>query len=305
MLLPYRSDVYVDREPRANIVLLIVLAVCFLLSLALPQEGFSRLLLHPSTLFPGALTHMFLHAGLLHLAGNGIVLWTFGNAVNCRLGNLPYTIVFLGLGLFAAAAHVAIDPAPALGASGAINGVVGLYAGWFPRSRIHVLVKFIAAWNFRIRAYVLILLWLLLDLIGAVMGASSVAYHAHLAGFAGGIVLAYVLWRFRLVTFWQTDHLLFEIGGEPQAQHGAAPDETWERDREGAHGAGAERELELDRPEERQPEKTSLLERIDRVFRAGDGVPTAEDEADARRSSGPFRSEGRTIVPRRGRRRRL
>ena len=127
MLIPYRAEVFVDQEPRANYILIFIMVGVYLLSWALPTSFFLPFILSSETLFPGILTHIFLHAGFFHLLGNVLFLWTFGNAVNCRMGNKRYTLTFLFLGLIAGAMHLIIDGAPGLGASGAISGITGMF----------------------------------------------------------------------------------------------------------------------------------------------------------------------------------
>ncbi len=148
------------------------------------------------------LTSMFLHAGLLHLAGNMLFLWIFGDNVEDAMGRFRFMIFYLLCGLAAAAMYIFLNPSsrvPMVGASGAISGVLGAYMILFPRSRILTLallgffVQFI-----RIPAVVFLVLWFVMQfLYGIATQASAesgggVAWTAHVGGFLAGILLVFV-----------------------------------------------------------------------------------------------------------------
>lgn len=80
----------------------------------------------------GIFGHMWLHAGFFHIAGNLLFLWVFGNAVCSKVGNFTYLLFYLCVGVFAAAAHLVFSGGTAIGASGAINGIVGMFLIFFP-----------------------------------------------------------------------------------------------------------------------------------------------------------------------------
>jgi len=145
------------------------------------------------------LTYMFLHGSLWHLAGNMLYLWIFGNNVEDRLGHGRFLLFYLAAGVAAALLHVALDPTseiPMVGASGAISGVLAAYLLWFPRARVLVVVPLgflFATW---VPAALLIGLWVILQIFGALLaGDGGIAWWAHLGGFAAGFVLAPLLGR--------------------------------------------------------------------------------------------------------------
>lgn len=143
----------------------------------------------------GLVTHMFLHAGILHIAGNMLFLWVFGDNLEDQMGPLGFLVFYLACGLAAAAGQIAADPQsaiPMVGASGAIAGVMGGYLLLFPKARIDVIVIIIVfIKRFTIPAWVLLLLWWGIQLFSALAAADDgVAYIAHMAGFGTGIVLA-------------------------------------------------------------------------------------------------------------------
>lgn len=149
-------------------------------------------------------TSLFLHGGWLHLGGNMLFLWIFGDNVEHRLGQLNYLFAYLGTGVAATLFFSLFVPGsniPLVGASGAISGVLGCYFLWFPRNRVKVFVflfPFIMN-TFLIPARLVLGFYLLVDnLIPFLItqgGGSGVAHGAHIGGFLGGLGLALVLER--------------------------------------------------------------------------------------------------------------
>lgn len=156
----------------------------------------------PVPVYLTLLTSMFMHGGILHLAGNMLFLWIFGDNIEDRLGHVRYLVFYLICGLLASLAHVFATAAlsgdsqsmmiPSLGASGAISGVLGGYILLHPSRRVTVILfRFLT----QVPAYVAIGLWFLFQLIsglgmigdGAQQG--GVAYAAHIGGFVAGLVL--------------------------------------------------------------------------------------------------------------------
>jgi membrane associated rhomboid family serine protease len=146
---------------------------------------------HPTvfTLF----SHMFMHASLLHIGGNMIFLWIFGDNMERLLGPWLFAAVYLALGLAAGLGEclVRMDSyLPAIGASGAIAGVLAMYLVCFPKNRVNLFyfVLFDAG-VLKVRAYWFLLMWILLNVFEAVLQTPGVAHGAHVGGFAaGGIV---------------------------------------------------------------------------------------------------------------------
>jgi membrane associated rhomboid family serine protease len=138
--------------------------------------------------FLAVLFSMFFHGSWLHLAGNMLFLWVFGNNVEDRLGPVKYVLFYLATGLFATFAHLFFQPTstiPVIGASGAIAGVMGAYLVWFPNAEVLSLLFFVVA---RIRAKWWLLLWFVLQFM--VDPNEGVAWVAHVGGFLFGAVLA-------------------------------------------------------------------------------------------------------------------
>jgi len=148
------------------------------------------------------LTSMFLHGGILHLAGNMLYLYIFGDNVEDLCGHVPFLAFYLICGFAGSLFQLAFDwgsTVPSIGASGAISGVLGAYVYLFPHARIRTAVTFgIFIRLVRVPAYFLIGFWFLYQLtLGLLATDSSVAYWAHVGGFIAGLALAGALARRR------------------------------------------------------------------------------------------------------------
>ncbi len=166
----------------------------------LPLDSHTDIPIYP-TIEPTWLTiftAMFLHANFLHLAGNMLFLWIFGNNVEDAMGRLRYLIFYLVCGLVAALAQISVDPyslIPTLGASGAIAGVLGAYIVLYPGARVLTMFWIIILPIFReISAFWVIGIWIALQIIEGVSGLGGmanggVAYFAHIGGFFSGLIM--------------------------------------------------------------------------------------------------------------------
>ena len=209
------KDLHASR--RTPYVVYAVLGLCvlaYLWQLGLGAEGMQRAILGLG-LIPGVVTgtaelapqlyrvpawmtfvtSMFLHGSFLHLAGNLLYLWIFGNNIEDRLGHLGFLIFYVASGVAAAAAQIAPEPGstiPMIGASGAISGVLGAYLVLYPRSRVVVFIPISFMLLHEIRAFWLLIIWFAVQLISAV-GApdgAGVAWWAHIGGFVAGAIVA-------------------------------------------------------------------------------------------------------------------
>src|ERR1700686_574662 len=144
------------------------------------------------------ITSMFLHASLLHVGGNMLFLWIFGNNVEDKLGEIRFLGIYFAAGIAGSLLQVYITPTstvPMLGASGALSGLLAAYVLYFPRARV---LTFIVPFFFiTIFAYLVIGYWIALQLFDAFLGlgvtGGGVAYFAHIGGFASGLILAILL----------------------------------------------------------------------------------------------------------------
>ena len=157
-----------------------------------------RFMANPAADFPTLFTSMFMHGGWLHLGGNMLYLWIFGDNVEDRFGHIPFTIFYLLCGLAATFAQLMFSlgsRVPNLGASGAIAGVLGAYILLFPQGRVRVLQ---GSQVVQMPALIVIGLWIVLQFfsgIGSIANTAEtggVAYMAHIGGFLAGLVLTFL-----------------------------------------------------------------------------------------------------------------
>ena len=147
-------------------------------------------------------TSQFLHGGFLHLAGNMLYLWIFGDNVEDRLGHGRFLLFYLLCGVAAGLTQVGFDPSspiPTVGASGAIAGVLGAYLVSFPRARVLTFVPvFFIPWLVEIPAVVFLVLWFGMQVLSGLASfgrelTGGVAWWAHVGGFVTGIALVWAL----------------------------------------------------------------------------------------------------------------
>jgi len=140
------------------------------------------------------LVSMFLHGGVMHIAGNLLFLWVFGNNVEDRLGKVGFAVFYLAGGIVATLTHVLADTSstvPLVGASGAIAAVMGAYLVWFPNARVRTAVIFLLITVVDIRAKWLLGFWLVLQFFTDPNG--DIAWLAHVGGFVFGVLVALAL----------------------------------------------------------------------------------------------------------------
>jgi membrane associated rhomboid family serine protease len=208
MLIPLRTDRQPRRRPLVTEGLIVLNLLVYLAGLAgqfgggFDPEVMARWGHFDPRQFSviNLVTYQFLHDphGVGHLAFNMLFLWVFGGAVEDRLGRGGFLGFYLLAGAVAALAHMMINRAPVIGASGSVAGVAGAFLALFPRSRIRVLLFFFIIGVYEIRSLWFIGLYVAIDLLrqtGALLGAggSEVAYAAHLAGYAYGFATGFLL----------------------------------------------------------------------------------------------------------------
>ena len=210
-MIPLRDVIPSRTTPVVTVTLIGLNILMFVLQMAQGPDG--EAFIRSWGLVPAAFswvtvfTSMFLHGGLLHLGGNMLYLWIFGDNVEDRLGHGRFLLFYLLCGVAAAVAQAMISPdsrVPMVGASGAIAGVMGAYFVLYPRSRIVTLVPiFIFFQIVEIPAIFFLGLWFVLQFlsgVGSVATAAGrisggIAFWAHVAGFAAGVVGVFLMRR--------------------------------------------------------------------------------------------------------------
>jgi len=155
----------------------------------------------PDMPYISLISSTFLHGGLMHLGGNMLFLWIFGDNIELKFGRAKFLGVYLLWGMVAGLAHVAVDPTssiPAVGASGAISGILGAYLALFPRARIMTFLMLGFFWRMmHIQAKWFLPFWLIFQNIlpflisGFGVAGGGVAFMAHIGGFVIGFAFGY------------------------------------------------------------------------------------------------------------------
>lgn len=164
--------------------------------------------------FGTLISSMFLHGGWMHLAGNMLFLWVFGDNIEDEMGHVPYLIFYLAAGVVAGVMQVIAAPysdIPTVGASGAIAGVMGSYLLLFPKARVDILLFLVIFIRiFPIPAWIMLVVWFGMQFVsglGADIDGGGIAYWAHAGGFMAGLVLTLPLWLRRGgPEFWRRTH---------------------------------------------------------------------------------------------------
>jgi membrane associated rhomboid family serine protease len=218
LMFPIANGIPLRYPPIATWALIATNAVVFLFEVSLSpselNEFLYRFALVPARYFDSGVSdsslslsdylpfvsNMFLHGGWLHLIVNMWTLWLFGRAVEDQLGSGRYLAFYFACGVLASITYVALNPnstVPALGASGAIAGILGCYMRFFPFSRIVVLIPIIfIPLFFEVPAMLFTGLWFLFQILGAIADGSTpfagggIAWWAHVGGFIAGVILA-------------------------------------------------------------------------------------------------------------------
>ncbi|WP_296427720.1 rhomboid family intramembrane serine protease [Yoonia sp.] len=161
--------------------------------------------------FGTLVTSIFLHSGILHLAGNMLFLWIFGDNLEDEMGHVPFLIFYLACGIGASFAQFATDPlspTPVVGASGAIAGVMGAYLLLFPKAKVDIFIFFVVFFRILpIPAWLMLGIWFALQLFNGFnidTTRGGVAYWAHTGGFVIGLITTLPLWlKLGGPAFWQ------------------------------------------------------------------------------------------------------
>lgn len=215
MFLPLSVDVPLDRRPVINWLLIASVVFAFFLQVTSPDPEAIEVFVLDGFGLRGLLGHMWLHADFFHIAGNLWFLFVFGNAVCAKVGNFSFVPLYLLFGLVAALSHLVFTGGPAIGASGAINGVVGMYLVFYALNDINCLMMFgLYIRPITVSGFYIIGLWFVFDVAGAMMGWGNVAYFAHLGGFAAGAGAAILLLRLGWVEMERDERSLLDIFAE-------------------------------------------------------------------------------------------
>jgi membrane associated rhomboid family serine protease len=223
-LIPYKDDNPAKSLPFVTLIIIALNISSFILEIMSPVEGRSLVYafgaipkyilsfdsVQPVPVVLTLFTSMFMHGGLLHIAGNMLYFWIFGNNIEDRLGHLRFLFFYLFCGVFAAYAHAFSSPnseVPMIGASGAISGILGAYVLLFPTARVHTIVFFgFFVQVIRVPALIVIGFWAIIQFVSGlitqgILHQGGTAWFAHVGGFLAGL-LTIKLWLPRRDQTW-------------------------------------------------------------------------------------------------------
>lgn len=215
MIIPYQAHVAMHRWPIANFVLIgVIVSFTIAVWLQLVPEHLADAMVLDGWSVTGMVGSLFMHLDVVHLIGNMVFLWVFGNAVCAKVGNLLYVPLFCLYGMAGGVAHLLLSGGPAVGASDGINGVVAMFLVWYPINKVS------CCWwiyrrcgQFDIDSRWLILIYLAFDVWGVVRGGGGVGYAAHIGGFVAGFSLAFVLTYFSVFKMTRNEVSLLDLMG--------------------------------------------------------------------------------------------
>jgi membrane associated rhomboid family serine protease len=214
-MIPLRDDNPTEITPVVTVAFIVACVLVFLYESSLPMPGREVFLYAygaiPAVVFGHAqlppelvnmpaygtlISSMFLHGGWMHLIGNMLYLWIFGNNIEDVMGHGKFIVFYMICGVLAALSHALLDPQstiPMVGASGAISGILGAYLLLYPHARVLVLVPFGLIGTFNVPAAMVLGLWFLMQLFSGGMSLGNqgggVAFFAHIGGFLAGMAL--------------------------------------------------------------------------------------------------------------------
>jgi membrane associated rhomboid family serine protease len=201
MIIPLRTDSPLRSTPWMNYALIAANIVVFIITIAHPHAGDQYGVSARQPLLYQFITYQFLHANWLHIVGNMLFLYIFGNNVNDRLGHLGYLALYIAGGIFAAISYVVTSPGGAqmVGASGAIAAVTGSYLALLPRSKVSVFYMFILIGVYEIPSLWFIAGFFAYDIFLHATARDSVAHMAHVGGTIYGFTVCLGLLAVRLL----------------------------------------------------------------------------------------------------------
>lgn len=212
-MIPIKDHNPTFRFPIVTLALIVICVLVYLWQLGLGEQGYESsvraLGLTPAVLFGSAnlpvaldwvpapvtlLTSMFLHGGFMHLAGNMLFLWVFGDNIEDNLGPAAFVLFYVFCGVVAAFAQALPDmqsAIPMVGASGAVSGVLGAYMVRYPRAPVTVLIPFLAFFTMRMPALLVLAIWFGGQLLSSTLAdtGAGVAFRAHVGGFIAGAAI--------------------------------------------------------------------------------------------------------------------
>ncbi|RYY75120.1 MAG: rhomboid family intramembrane serine protease [Gammaproteobacteria bacterium] len=214
MFLAYKTDVNVQQNSSTTNYVVIGTSFLFFLLLQLGISSPESLALR--SFDTNLLSYGFVQANWFQLLFNMFYLWLFGNTVCSVVGNVLYPALYISLTIISGVVHLLFSGNPLIGASGAIYGIIGCYFFLFPMSRIK------CTWtnpyskesDFYFKAYLIIGLWFLVNILGAIFSKRSLVYIDQMGGFIAGVIISWLMCKYRWIEPIKGEKNLFEILGK-------------------------------------------------------------------------------------------
>ncbi len=210
MMIPLKDDNPTETTPYVTLGIIGINIIVFIYQLSLGPKG-DQLFIYRTGIIPYEFTHavdlppyaghalifnliaaMFMHGGILHIFGNMLYLWIFGNNVEDAMGHFRFIVFYLLTGILASLTHILLMPdarVPMIGASGAISGILGAYFVLFPWAKVHTLIFLIIFVTVvQIPAMFVLGFWFVFQFLN-IFGRGNVAWFAHIGGFLSGMIL--------------------------------------------------------------------------------------------------------------------
>ncbi len=202
MIIPLKLEIEFNQQPISNYILIIITSVVFLLTLSSSITDIFEYLMKGRFNPVGLIGSIFMHNTILHLALNMLLVFVFGNAVCNVFGNSVYPMVYIILGVIASVIYLLFGNNPAVGARGAINGLMGLVLVWFPKNEMTFFFFFS---TLRVKIIYGILFYIVLGLVGILLfSGADLSHVARFGGLVSGMVIGLILDKFKFVFIQET-----------------------------------------------------------------------------------------------------
>jgi membrane associated rhomboid family serine protease len=194
LFIPTEVDANLQHRPWMNWVIVgATTLVSAMIMLGVIPGGIRDMMVLKEWTMTGLLGHQLVHGGIVHLIGNMMYLIAFGTAICGNINNIIYLLLYSFFGVSAGVAHLLADGRPAVGASGAIDGIVGMAVAMYPLNRVEMRWVLESAprltGTFQMRIWILAVTWFVFDAYGAFSGYTGVAHWAHIGGFMAGLLI--------------------------------------------------------------------------------------------------------------------
>lgn len=201
MIFPLKLEIEFNQQPISNYILIIITSVVFLFTLSSSTTDIFEYLTKGGFNPVGLVGNSFVHKTIFSLALNMLLVFVYGNAVCNVFGNSVYPVVYIILGVISSVIHLLLGNNPAVGAGGAISGLMGLVLAWFPKNEMTFFFFFS---TLRVKIIYGILFYVVLGLVGILFSGANLSHFARFGGLFSGMVIGLILDKFKFVFIQET-----------------------------------------------------------------------------------------------------